>query len=64
MSGVNNTTDFEDQVNVFSTKISINGVIHILLVAKKDIKKNDILYYNYNGNANNYPTEDFVYQKK
>ena len=64
LSGVNNTTDFEDQVNFFSTKISINGVVRILLVAKKDIKKNDILYYNYNGDTNNFPTEDFTYQQK
>ena len=53
LSGINNTTDFEDQVNVFPTKISINGFIPILVVAKKDIKKNDILYYNYNVEANN-----------
>ena len=62
--GVNNSVNFKNQVNTFSTKVSINGVVHILLIAGKNIKKNEILYYNYNSVANNYPTKNFVYKRK
>ena len=50
----------------FSAKVSINGVLHILLIAKKDIEKNEILYYDYNAGAkrNNYPTKNFIYIEK
>ena len=30
---------------------------------EKNIKKNEILYYDYNGEANNYNTKNFVHQK-
>ena len=64
LSGVNNSSDVEKEINVFSAKVSINGIVHILLIAKKDIEENDILYYDYNADTNNYPTENFVYKKK
>ena len=66
ISGINNFTDFKKQINVFSAKVSINGVLHILLIAKKDIEKNEIFYYDYNAGAkrNNYPTKNFIYIKK
>ena len=64
ISGVNNSVNFKNQVNTFSTKVSINGVVHILLIAGKDRKENEILYYNYNSVANNYPTKNFVYKRK
>ena len=66
ISGINNFTKFKKQINVFSAKVSINGVLHILLIAKKDIEKNEILYYDYNAGAkrNNYPTKNFIYIEK
>ena len=64
ISGINNLINFENMVNVFSAKVAINGIVHILLIALKDIKKDDILYYNYNADTNKYPTNIFVYQKK
>ena len=64
ISGINNLINFENMVNVFSAKVAINGIVHILLIALKDIKKDYILYYNYNAATNKYPTNNFVYQKK
>ena len=39
ISGINNLINFENMVNVFSAKVAINGIVHILLIALKDIKK-------------------------
>ena len=64
ISGVNNSLNFKNKDNTFQTKVSINEVVHILLIEGKDIKENEILYYNYNSVANNYPTKNFVYKRK
>ena len=65
ISGINNSVPkFEKLTNVFSTRVSINGSVHVLLIASKDIKKDEILYFDYNGAAKNYNTEGSVYQEK
>lgn len=39
----------------------IDGQIHVLLVAKRDIKPGELLMFDYNGLDNNYPTDHFVW---
>lgn len=39
----------------------MNGQARVALYAKKDIKKGEILYYDYNeGGFDEYPTEEFI----
>ena len=65
ISGANNSDpNFKKFINVISRRVSINSSVHILLIASKNIKKNEILYYDYNGETNNYNTKGFVHQKK
>ena len=49
----------EAKINVNSVKVLIDGSVHILLFTSKNIEKGEILYYNYNGDANLYPTDEF-----
>ena len=59
-SGVNNKNKIsEAKINVNSVKVLIDGSVHILLFTSKNIEKGEILYYNYNGDANLYPTDEF-----
>jgi hypothetical protein len=42
-------------------RFNIDGEVHILLYAIRNIKKNETLYYDYNaGGYDAYPTENFV----
>ncbi len=61
-SGINNNniSDKKKQ-NVSSIRLDINGSVHVLLYASRKIKKNEVLYYDYNaGGFSGYPTENFV----
>ena len=59
-SGVNNNNDSSKaNINVYSIKVLIDGSIHILLITSKDINEGEILYYDYNGDGNSYPTDGF-----
>ena len=59
LSGINNSKKNNNQ-NVYSLRVDINGLVHVLLLAKRKIKKGEILYYNYNaGGFNNYNTTYF-----
>jgi len=62
ISGVNNHDNNSlKKKNVMSAKFDIDGSAHILLYSSKTIKKNDILYYDYNeGGFDSYPTDQFV----
>ena len=51
-------------LNVKLCEVGINNSAHILLIASKNIKKDEILYFNYNSGYNLYPTKNFVYKKK
>lgn len=60
LSGINNTDpNKKKKENVKSARFSINGEVHVILYASRDIKCGEILYYNYNGLHNLYPTEHF-----
>ena len=62
ISGINNVDkDSIKKKNVMSGKFNIDGSAHILLYASRNIKKNEILYYDYNeGGYDLYPTSQFV----
>jgi len=62
LSGINNfDINLKKKQNVHSIRMSIDGTVHILLIAKRNIKKGEILYYDYNaGGYNQYPTQNFV----
>ena len=61
LSGINNNDKNKKKQNVNSLRLDINGSVHVLLYAAKKIKKNEILYYDYNaGGYSGYPTENFI----
>ena len=62
LSGVNNyDSKLKRKQNVYSIRLSIDGTVHILLLALRNIKKGEVLYYDYNaGGYDEYPTEHFV----
>lgn len=62
ISGINNFNDKSiKKQNLQSIRYNIDGEVHVLLYAHKNIKKHEVLYYDYNaGGFNSYPTEHFV----
>jgi hypothetical protein len=62
ISGINNFNNKSiKKQNVNSIRYDIDGEVHVLLYAAKNIKKNDILYYDYNaGGFEGYPTDSFI----
>lgn len=62
ISGINNYDGKGvKKQNVKSIRYDIDGQVHVLLYAAKNIKKNDTLYYDYNaGGHEGYPTEQFI----
>jgi hypothetical protein len=62
LSGINNKSlkSYKKQ-NVNSIRFNIDGQVHVLLYAAKGIKKNEVLYYDYNaGGFDGYPTDYFI----
>ena len=61
ISGINNhDKKAGKKQNVNSIRYNIDGSVHVLLYAARTIKKNEVLYYDYNaGGYNAYPTESF-----
>ena len=47
------------KINVRCIRFNINGEARAFLIAIRDIRKGERLYYDYNGMLNNYPTEHF-----
>lgn len=62
ISGINNSDkNSKKKQNVSSIRYNIDGQVHILLYAFRNIKKGEILYYDYNaGGYGGYPTDNFV----
>lgn len=62
LSGINNTSKKSiAKQNVHSIRFNIDGESRVILYAKKNIKKGDLLYYDYNaGGFGEYPTQDFI----
>ncbi|XP_059304542.1 histone-lysine N-methyltransferase ATXR6 [Lycium ferocissimum] len=61
INGINNhTPDGKRKRNVKCVRFDVDGESRVLLIASRDIRKGERLYYDYNGYENEYPTEHFV----
>ncbi|PHT53434.1 putative Histone-lysine N-methyltransferase ATXR5 [Capsicum baccatum] len=61
INGINNhTPEGKKKQNVKCVRFDVNGESRVLLIANRDIRKGERLYYDYNGYENEYPTEHFV----
>lgn len=61
INGINNHTPAgKKKQNVKCVRFDVDGECRVLLVANRDIRKGERLYYDYNGYENEYPTEHFV----
>ncbi|GAV82832.1 PHD domain-containing protein [Cephalotus follicularis] len=61
ISGINNhTPEGKRKQNLKCVRYDVNGECRVLLIANKDIRKGERLYYDYNGYEHEYPTEHFV----
>lgn len=52
--------DGRKKQNLKCVRFNVNGECRVLLVANRDIRQGERLYYDYNGYENEYPTEHFV----
>ena len=60
LSAINNKKSSTNQ-NAYGLRVVIDGHVHMLLIAKKNICIGELLYYDYNaGCYNNYNTDNFV----
>ncbi|OMO87912.1 hypothetical protein CCACVL1_08675 [Corchorus capsularis] len=61
VNGINNfSPDGRKKQNVKCVRYDVNGQCRVLLIANRDIRKGEKLYYDYNGYEHEYPTEHFV----
>lgn len=61
LSGINNhTEEGRSKQNVRCVRYSINGEARVILIAMRDIRKGERLYYDYNAYYTEYPTQHFV----
>ncbi|MBA0794650.1 hypothetical protein Gohar_018959 [Gossypium harknessii] len=61
VNGINNfSPDGRKKQNVKCVRYDVNGECRVLLIANRDIRKGERLYYDYNGYEHEYPTEHFV----
>ncbi|PIN14456.1 Histone-lysine N-methyltransferase [Handroanthus impetiginosus] len=61
INGINNhIPGGKKKQNVKCVRFDVNGECKVLLIASRDIRKGERLYYDYNGYENEYPTEHFV----
>ncbi|CAI9086936.1 OLC1v1020874C1 [Oldenlandia corymbosa var. corymbosa] len=61
INGINNhSSDGKKKQNVKCVRFNVNGECRVLLIASRDIRKGERLYYDYNGYEHEYPTHHFV----
>ncbi|KAJ4726699.1 histone-lysine N-methyltransferase ATXR6 [Melia azedarach] len=61
INGINNhTADGKKKQNLKCVRYDVNGECRVLLIANRDIRKGERLYYDYNGYEHEYPTDHFV----
>lgn len=53
-------SDGKKKQNLKCVRYDVNGESRVLLIANRDIRKGERLYYDYNGYEHEYPTEHFV----
>lgn len=61
INGINNyTPEGKKKQNLKCVRYDVGGECRVLLIANRDIRKGERLYYDYNGLENEYPTQHFV----
>ncbi|KAK7374789.1 hypothetical protein VNO80_08228 [Phaseolus coccineus] len=61
INGINNhTPEGKKKQNLKCVRFDVGGECRVLLVSNRDITKGERLYYDYNGDEHEYPTEHFV----
>ncbi|KAK7394252.1 hypothetical protein VNO78_14774 [Psophocarpus tetragonolobus] len=61
INGINNhTPEGKKKQNLKCVRFNVGGECRVLLIANRDIMKGERLYYDYNGDEHEYPTEHFV----
>ncbi|KAI3457978.1 hypothetical protein Pfo_014641 [Paulownia fortunei] len=61
INGINNhMPGGKKKQNVKCVRFDVDGECRVLLIASRDIRKGERLYYDYNGYENEYPTEHFI----
>ncbi|CAN0854252.1 Histone-lysine N-methyltransferase ATXR6 [Linum grandiflorum] len=61
INGINNhTREGRRKQNLKCVRYAVDGECRVLLIANRDIAKGERLYYDYNGDEHEYPTEHFV----
>ncbi|KAH1260843.1 Histone-lysine N-methyltransferase ATXR6 [Glycine max] len=61
INGINNhTPEGKKKQNLKCVRFDVGGECRVLLIANRDITKGERLYYDYNGDEHEYPTEHFV----
>ncbi|XP_065861421.1 histone-lysine N-methyltransferase ATXR6 [Euphorbia lathyris] len=61
INGINNySMDGRKKQNLKCVRYNVNGECRVLLIANRDIKKGERLYYDYNAYEHEYPTHHFV----
>ncbi|KAK9724848.1 hypothetical protein RND81_05G102700 [Saponaria officinalis] len=61
INGINNyTPEGRKKQNLKCVRYDLGGECRVLLIANRDIRKGERLYYDYNGLEHEYPTEHFV----
>jgi hypothetical protein len=61
LSGVNNDKKGSQQKqNVRSMRFSLDGEARVVLYASRNIRKGEVLMYDYNALVSDYPTDNFV----
>ncbi|BAT83083.1 Histone-lysine N-methyltransferase [Vigna angularis] len=61
INGINNhTPEGKKKQNLKCVRFDVGGECRVLLVSNRDISKGERLYYDYNGDEHEYPTDHFV----
>ncbi|RDX82824.1 Histone-lysine N-methyltransferase ATXR6, partial [Mucuna pruriens] len=61
INGINNhTQEGKKKQNLKCVRFDVGGECRVLLIANRDITKGERLYYDYNGDEHEYPTEHFI----
>jgi hypothetical protein len=62
ISGINNIDiNARKKLNLNSARYDIDGTVHVILYACRNIKAGETLHYDYNaGGSESYPTDNFI----
>lgn len=61
LSGINNhCSASRRRQNVKSARFRVDGQVRVVLYANRDIRRGEVLFYDYNAEEKEYPTEHFT----